>query len=47
VFLEWEIDWLGGLDAYVERVRARETDPYAVSDEILDPLVDCLERQDE
>jgi LAO/AO transport system kinase len=47
VLLEREIDRLGGLDAYVERVRARETDPYAVSDEILDPLVDCLERQDE
>ncbi|MFC7134432.1 MULTISPECIES: methylmalonyl Co-A mutase-associated GTPase MeaB [Salinibaculum] len=45
VLLEREIDRRGGLDDYVERVRNRETDPYAVSDEILDPIVDCLERQ--
>jgi len=47
VLLEREIDRMGGLDEYVERVRERETDPYSVSDEILEPLVDCLERADE
>ncbi len=45
VLLEREIDKMGGLDEYVEAVRERETDPYAVSDEILQPFVDCLEQQ--
>jgi LAO/AO transport system kinase len=47
VLLEREIDRLGGLDEYVQRVRERETDPYAVSDEILDPIVDCLDERAE
>jgi LAO/AO transport system kinase len=46
VLLEREIDRMGGLDQYVERVRARETDPYAVSDDILEPIVDCLQRRE-
>jgi len=37
-----EIDHRGGLDQLVDRVRDRETDPYAVSDELLDPIADCV-----
>jgi LAO/AO transport system kinase len=40
-----EIDRQGGIDGFVERVRARETDPYRVSDELLAPVEDCLERE--
>jgi LAO/AO transport system kinase len=40
--LEEEIERQGGLDQYAEAVRNRETDPYTVSDELLEPLVDCL-----
>jgi LAO/AO transport system kinase len=40
--LEGEIERQGGLDQYAEAVRNRETDPYTVSDELLEPLVDCL-----
>jgi LAO/AO transport system kinase len=42
-----EIERRGGLDRYVEQVRDRETDPYAVADEVLEPLIDCVERQRE
>lgn len=34
----------GGMEEYVDAVLDRETDPYTVADEILTPLVDCLER---
>jgi LAO/AO transport system kinase len=37
-----EIDQQGGLDHFVDRVRDRETDPYAVSNELLDPIADCV-----
>jgi LAO/AO transport system kinase len=37
----------GGVDAYAERVVARETDPYTVADEVLEPVVECLERRRE
>jgi LAO/AO transport system kinase len=37
-----EIDHRGGLDQFVDRVRDRETDPYAVSDDLLDPIADCV-----
>ncbi|ESP89217.1 methylmalonyl Co-A mutase-associated GTPase MeaB [Candidatus Halobonum tyrrellensis] len=40
--LERELDARGGVDALAERVRARETDPYAVADEVLAPLADCV-----
>ena len=43
VLLEAEIERRGGLDQYAEAVRNRETDPYTVSDELLAPLVDCLD----
>ncbi len=45
--LETEIERRGGLADYVERVRERETDPYNVSDELLEPLRECVERQRE
>ena len=41
--LEAEIERQGGLDQYAERVRNRETDPYTVSDDLLEPLKTCLE----
>jgi LAO/AO transport system kinase len=37
-----EIDARGGLDADVDAVLARETDPYAVADEIIAPLEACV-----
>ncbi len=43
--LESEIERRGGLDAYVERVLNRETDPYAVADELLTPLENCLDER--
>ncbi|PSQ30970.1 methylmalonyl Co-A mutase-associated GTPase MeaB [Halobacteriales archaeon QS_9_67_15] len=36
-----EIEARGGLDERVEAVFRRETDPYTVAEEILEPLVDC------
>jgi len=45
--LEDEIERRGGLGQYAEQVRNRETDPYTVSDEILDPIAECIERQRE
>jgi LAO/AO transport system kinase len=37
-----EIEARGGLDEFVDAVEARETDPYAVADEILEPLEACV-----
>jgi LAO/AO transport system kinase len=37
-----EIDRQGGLDQYVERVLDRKTDPYTVSDELVEPIADCV-----
>jgi LAO/AO transport system kinase len=37
-----EIERRGGLDADVERVLEREVDPYTVSDELLEPVRECL-----
>jgi LAO/AO transport system kinase len=41
--VEAELEARGGLDAYVDAVAARETDPYRVADEVLAPLADCVE----
>ncbi|MFT4880038.1 MAG: LAO/AO transport system kinase [Salinirussus sp.] len=41
-----EVDRRGGLDSYVERVAAGETDPYSVADELLTPIADCIEGTD-
>jgi LAO/AO transport system kinase len=40
-----ELDARGGLSSYVEAVGARETDPYAVADELIAPFSECVERQ--
>jgi LAO/AO transport system kinase len=46
--VEEELEARGGLDAFVERVLARETDPYAVADELVGPLRECVrERREE
>jgi len=39
-----EIEAQGGLEAHVDAVLARETDPYAVAEEIVGPLRDCVGR---
>jgi len=43
--LEAEIDRHGGLDALVDEVQARETDPYTVADRVLEPFADCVDRR--
>ncbi|WP_267643064.1 methylmalonyl Co-A mutase-associated GTPase MeaB [Haloarchaeobius amylolyticus] len=40
-----ELEGLGGLDDIVDRVVAGETDPYTVSDEIIEPIADCVEEE--
>jgi LAO/AO transport system kinase len=40
-----EVDARGGLDAYVDAVMDRETDPYTVADEVLEPLRECVEER--
>ena len=40
--LQEELDAHGGIDALVEDVVAKETDPYSVADEIVEPLADCV-----
>jgi LAO/AO transport system kinase len=40
--LEEEIDARGGLDAYVDRVIEKETDPYSVADELIAPIEACV-----
>ena len=38
-----EIERRGGIDRLAERVRDRETDPYAVAEAIVGPIADCVE----
>ncbi|WP_324661930.1 methylmalonyl Co-A mutase-associated GTPase MeaB [Haloarcula sediminis] len=38
-----ELERQGGLDAHVDAVMARESDPYTVVDEVLSPLRECLD----
>jgi LAO/AO transport system kinase len=45
--LEAEIERRGGLDTRVDRVRARETDPYSVAGDLLEPVRDCIENRTE
>jgi len=40
-----ELERGGGLDAHVDTVMARETDPYTVVDEVLAPLRECLDEE--
>jgi len=41
--VEDEIERRGGMDDLVSRVVERETDPYTVADDVLEPLRDCLD----
>jgi len=41
--LEAEIERRGGIEAFARRVLERETDPYSVADDVIEPLEDCLE----
>ena len=41
--LEREIQRRGGIDRYVDRILAREADPYGVTEEIVGPLRECLD----
>ena len=41
--LEGEIEARGGMDELVEAIAARETDPYTVAEELLEPVEECLE----
>lgn len=41
--LEAELDRRGGVESYAASVYDRETDPYTVADELIQPLVDCLD----
>ena len=45
--LEEEIEARGGLDQYVQQVLQRETDPYTVADNIVEPLADCVRQRRE
>jgi LAO/AO transport system kinase len=45
--LDAEMDRRGGLDELLERVVRRETDPYTVADEVLEPIADCVEQRRE
>ncbi|WP_435069858.1 methylmalonyl Co-A mutase-associated GTPase MeaB [Haloplanus sp. C73] len=45
--VETELDRHGGMEAVVDDVLSRETDPYTVADRILDPLAECVERRRE
>jgi LAO/AO transport system kinase len=41
--VETEIESRGGLDEYVDAVAARRTDPYEVTDEVVEPIRDCID----
>ncbi len=46
--LEEELAARGGIERYVERVLKKETDPYAVADELIEPIETCVrERREE
>jgi LAO/AO transport system kinase len=41
--LEEELEARGGLEAYVDRVLKKETDPYSVADELIAPIEACVQ----
>jgi LAO/AO transport system kinase len=43
--VEAELARLGGVDDFAAAIQRRETDPYTVADEVLDPVVECLEER--
>ncbi|MFC4358567.1 methylmalonyl Co-A mutase-associated GTPase MeaB [Halobium salinum] len=44
--LEGEIRRQGGMASFVDAIYARETDPYTVAEELLNPVRECLEERD-
>lgn len=44
--LEGEIERRGGMEELVDRIAARETDPYTVADEVIEPLEAFLAREE-
>ncbi len=40
--LEEELEARGGIDAYLDRVLEKETDPYSIADEIIAPVEACV-----
>jgi len=38
-----EVERRGGLESFAEAVLARETDPYSVADDVIQPIEDCVE----
>ncbi|SEO40346.1 LAO/AO transport system kinase [Halogranum amylolyticum] len=45
--LEGELDRRGGIEAYAAAIYDRETDPYTVADELIEPIADCVEERRE
>ncbi|ELZ73167.1 ArgK-type transport ATPase [Haloferax prahovense DSM 18310] len=45
--LEAELDRRGGVDAFAEAVVEKETDPYAVAEDVLEPFRECLDGRDD
>jgi LAO/AO transport system kinase len=43
--LSEEIDARGGIEAFVDQVVDRETDPYEVADDLLAPIEECVREQ--
>ncbi|WP_255196663.1 methylmalonyl Co-A mutase-associated GTPase MeaB [Halorarius litoreus] len=40
--IQQELDARGGIESFVDSVLAKETDPYQVADEVIEPLADCV-----
>jgi len=40
-----EIETRGGIDAFVDRVLDRKTDPYTIADDVLEPIEECVRDQ--
>ncbi|POG57370.1 methylmalonyl Co-A mutase-associated GTPase MeaB [Haloferax marisrubri] len=45
--LEAELDRRGGVEEFAEAVVEKETDPYAVAEDVLEPLRECLDDRDD
>ncbi|MCO8268401.1 MULTISPECIES: methylmalonyl Co-A mutase-associated GTPase MeaB [unclassified Haloferax] len=45
--LEAELDRRGGVDEFAEAVVEKETDPYAVAEDVLEPFRECLDGRDD